>query len=71
MNRPVKKLLSLLLSAAMLTGLALPAMAAEAEAEAEADASPALLSSALLSFTLLSFTLRIIRLIYLVIRPIY
>ena len=33
MNRPVKKLLSLLLSAAMLTGLALPAMAAEAEAE--------------------------------------
>ena len=33
MNRPVKKLLSLLLSAAMLTGLALPAMAAETEAE--------------------------------------
>ena len=33
MNRPVKKLLSLLLSAALLTGLALPAMAAEAEAE--------------------------------------
>ena len=31
MNRPVKKLLSLLLSAAMLTGLALPAMAAEGE----------------------------------------